>query len=106
MLTTTIEVIRAGLKSDPSITPTERARLLALIRNTKELTARPKLEGTERILRRTETARRLSRSVRMVDKLAADGVLRKRTLPGRQRACGFLESDVEALILGRPPEAR
>jgi predicted DNA-binding transcriptional regulator AlpA len=54
-----------------------------------------------RIIRRAETAHRLGCSVRLVDRLAADGILPKRHLPNRQRAAGFLESDVNALIAGR-----
>ena len=37
-------------------------------------------------------------SVRTVDKLAADGNLRRITLPGRTRAAGFLESDLVGLL--------
>lgn len=51
-------------------------------------------------MRRAEAAQRLSCSLRSLDRLAASGALRKRTLPGRERASGFLASDVEALILG------
>jgi hypothetical protein len=36
----------------------------------------------------------------MVDKLAAEGVLKKVTLPGRKRGAGFLEADIAALIEG------
>ena len=99
MLATTIEIIRSGLKADPSLTPAVRARLLALLRNGPEA---PKPETTTeraaRIIRRAEVARRLSCSLRTVDGLAASGVLKKRTFPGRVRASGFLESDIAALI--------
>ncbi len=102
MLATTIEIVRSGLKADPSLTPADRARLLALLRQGQDA---PKPETTgecvARIIRRAEAARRLSCSLRTVDKLGVTGVLPKRKLPGRVRAAGFLESDVAALIGGR-----
>lgn len=53
-----------------------------------------------RLLRPVEAARRLSRSVRYVHRLAKEGILPKVTLPGRTRAAGFRESDLAALIAG------
>jgi predicted DNA-binding transcriptional regulator AlpA len=101
MLATTIEIIRSGLKADPSLTPAVRARIVAMLRNGLE-TPKPETatERVARIIRRAEVAQRLSCSLRMVDGLAASGVLKKRKLPGRIRASGFLESDVTALIAG------
>lgn len=78
----------------------ERAELLATFAPTAP-TATPS-NTPPRILRRAEVAQRLARSKRAVDRLAADGVLRKVRLPGRARAAGFLESDVVALIGGGP----
>jgi len=99
MLPTTIQILKSGLQADPSITPSERARLLALLR--KGASA-PKTETTSdrvaRLIRRREAAARLGCSLRTIDKLGAQGVLRKRRLPGRLRSSGFLESDVTALI--------
>jgi predicted DNA-binding transcriptional regulator AlpA len=99
MMPTTVEIIRSGLKSDPSLTPAVRASLLALLRNGPE-TPKPETTGEHvaRIIRRAEVAQRLSCSLRTVDGLAASGVLKKRKLPGRVRASGFLESEVAALI--------
>lgn len=100
MLATTIEIIRSGLKADPSLNPADRSRILATIRNS---TSTPKTDiisvSHPRLVRRAEVARRLSCSLRTVDKLAASGVLRKRKLPGRVRAAGFLESDLNALLI-------
>jgi hypothetical protein len=42
-------------------------------------------------------------STRSLDNLAASGVLPKVRLPGRTRAAGFREADVNALINGRGP---
>jgi hypothetical protein len=53
----------------------------------------------QRCIRRNEAARLLAITLRTVDKLAASGILKKLKLPGRTRSCGFLESDVLALII-------
>lgn len=101
MLNTTLEIVRSGLKSDPTLTPQDRQRLLAALRETTALKPpEPTIAPESRLARRAEVARRLSCSVRLVDKLAASGVLVKRKLPGRVRASGFLSSDVDNLIAG------
>lgn len=97
MLQSTFDIVRAGLKSDPTISPTDRSSLLVLLRNG---TGPTKPTDVVRIIRRREAAQRLSCSLRTIDKLAATGVLRKRKLPGRVRASGFLESDLVALLVG------
>lgn len=99
-LQTTIDAAKAILRADPTVTPGDRARLLALLRdNGKPDTPEP--TATEpRIIRRLEAARRLGCSVRAVDRWSAAGILRKVTLPGRVRAAGFRESDIAALIAG------
>jgi hypothetical protein len=40
----------------------------------------------------------LGRSLRSIDQLAASGALKRRVLPGRTRAAGFLETDILALL--------
>jgi len=100
MLGTTIEIIRSGLKSDPTLTPHERARLLAALRQPAAQKSGRETSSDPRLVRRAEVARRLSRSLRFVDKLASAGILAKHKLPGRLRASGFLASDVDALIIG------
>jgi predicted DNA-binding transcriptional regulator AlpA len=102
MLATTLDIIRSGLKADPSLTPADRTRLLALLRQERN-TPKPEtaVERIARIIRRSEAARRLGCSLRLVDRLAKDGILPKRRLPNRQRAAGFLEADVDALIAGK-----
>ena len=100
MLDTTLEIVRSGLKADPTLTPQERTRLLASLRQPVAQKSIPATSAEPRLIRRTEVARKLSRSLRFVDKLAAAGILAKRKLPGRMRASGFLASDVDALIQG------
>ena len=96
MLQTTTDIFKAGLKADPTITPTERARLLAILRTgaTPAPSPVPASPPAPRLLRRKEVASRLSVCLRTVDTLP----IRKIILPGRTRAAGFLESEVNALI--------
>lgn len=98
MLDSTIELIRAGLKTDPTLSPTERARLLLILRNHGQQT-RPKVEScTVKIIRRKQAAERLNSSLRFVDLLAHQGILKKCVLPGRRRAVGILESSLSAVL--------
>ncbi len=97
MLNTTIDVFKAGLRADPTVTPAERSRLLSLLRNDPQ-PATPAAPEPPRLLRREQVAQRLACSVRMIDLLARQGVLVRVTLPGRVRSAGFRESDIVALI--------
>ena len=99
MLATTLEILRSGLKSDPSLTPADRTRLLALLRNGPPKAETPPF-STPKVLSRHATSATLNRSLRFVDRLAQEGILKKVRLPGRQRAIGFLEADVRAIIGG------
>jgi len=116
MLPTTLKLCRTAHEADPSETPSDRACLMAFIRlpaaerarmmgylrsRTNVTKPETQTERIERIIRRAEAARRLSCSLRLVDRLAKDGILPKRKFPGRVRASGFLESDLLALIAGK-----
>jgi hypothetical protein len=46
------------------------------------------------------TAALFGRSVRMIHKLAAEGLLVRVTLPGRKTACGYTRESVEKLLTG------
>ncbi len=96
MLPTTLDVFKATLKTDPTVSPNDRARLLTMVRTGAEASqpAAAPTQTVPRILRRGEVARRLSVSLRTVDKLP----IQKVKLPGRIRAAGFLESDINALL--------
>lgn len=100
MTNATIEIIRAGLKADSTVTPEQRTRLIALLRSPVVPTHTAPVSFTPKLIKRAEVAMRLSCSTRTIDKMSADGVLRKCRLPGRKRAAGFLEQDVNVLILG------
>jgi hypothetical protein len=99
MLPTTVDATRALLKADPSLTPGDRNRLLALLRNNGKTETEP-THTEPRIIRRAEAARRLGCSLRAVDNWTRTGILRKVKLPGRVRHCGFRETDIAALIAG------
>lgn len=102
MMTTTADAVKAVLKADPGLTPAERARILALIRNHGRDSETPRtVQSVEkRILVRAEVARRFGRTTRFVDYLAKAGALRRVKMPGRKRACGFLAEEVEKLMVG------
>jgi len=108
MLATTLDVIKAGLKSDPTVSPRDRNKILATLRSgpstaTINLTESHEAsqQRIQRIVRRAEAARMYGCSLRLMDRLAAQGVLEKVRLPGRQRGAGFRESDLLALIAGK-----
>ncbi|MCG2659471.1 MAG: hypothetical protein L6437_04395, partial [Kiritimatiellae bacterium] len=100
MLSTTLQAYGAILKADPSVSPPERNRLMSLARQGPEAKETPAIIPTvPRFIRRAEVAERMSVSLRTIDKYAVTGLLRKRVLPGRKRASGFLAADVEALMV-------
>ena len=100
MLNTTTDAIRSLLKADPSLSPQDRTRIVAVLKSGgKDSTGSPRVK-TPRLLRRDTVAERLGCTIRQVDNLAREGILRRVILPGRTRAAGFRESDVMALITG------
>ena len=107
MLTTTLDAVKAVLKADPVLTPADRVRIVASVRNHGKEAETPRAVAVaeKRILPRAEVARRFNRSLRFVDHLAKAGTLRRVTLPGRKRACGFLAEEVERVMIGEGLEA-
>jgi hypothetical protein len=95
-LQATLKLVRAAFETDPTISPAERAKIMQNIREAGRQPDQvcPPTDTAPRILRRAEVARRLSCSLRTVDKLP----LKKFRLPGRVRAAGFLEAEVNALL--------
>ena len=93
----TFEIIKAAVRGDTTLAPDERNRILSTIKGGEAVA----VKDSPRLVRRAEAAKRLSCSLRLIDKLASSGVLPKRTLPGRARGAGFLESDLLALVNGR-----
>ncbi len=102
MLPTTAEAVRALLKSDPTLTPTDRQRIVNTIREhgrtPEKESAAPAVAPSPRILRRAEAAERMGCSLRAIDHWTSIGFLHKVRLPGRVRSVGFRESDICELI--------
>ena len=82
--------LEAILKSDSTVTPEERKRLLA----TDDKQAAP----PDRVISRTEAAKRFGRCARSLDNWVTRGLLKKWHLPGVSRATGFRESEIVALL--------
>jgi hypothetical protein len=100
MLDSTIELIRAGLKTDPTLNLAERTRLILILRNHGKQTQQPPVRQdiVPKVIRRKQAAERLNSSLRFVDLLARQGVLKKCVLPGRKRAVGILESSLVSIL--------
>jgi hypothetical protein len=105
MLASTTQIIRSALQADPSLNPRDRAQVLASLREKSKNPKSDAVPAAPRLIRRAEAARRLGYSLRMVDRLSQEGVLQKRKLPNRKRASGFLESDINTLLVGTEKEA-
>jgi len=109
MLDSTIELIRAGLKTDPTLSLEERTRLLVIIRhhgNQAQSPPQPRQEVVPKVIRRKQAAERLNSSLRFIDLLARQGILKKCVLPGRKRAAGILESSLSAVLASSTNSSR
>lgn len=95
----TVEIVKSVLRTDPTVSPEERERLLALFRE-----GRPAITG-EKLLKRGQVAEMLSSSRRLVDKLAEEGLLHKVRYKGRVRAAGYRLSEVQAILADGLKEA-
>lgn len=82
--------IEAILKSDTTVTPEERKRLL--------MPANKGPAVPDRVISRAEAAKRFGRCPRSLDNWARRGLLKKWHLPGLSRATGFRESELAALL--------
>ena len=96
----TIEVIEAILNADQSMGTADRQRMLKMVVENGGNASDLLLQN--RLIRRSEVARLLSRSVSSVDRLVRLGVLEKVVFPGYERSAGFRMSDVVRLIGGNP----
>ena len=99
MLKVTSDVMMASLKADPTVDPADRIRIITAAQTAANPGVSPKEHGLC-VVRRGMVASMLSVSLRTVDKLHSQGILKKVRFPGRGRAAGFLLGDVEALIGG------
>lgn len=95
---TTIEAIKAVLKSDPSVSVSQREEILNYIRRGGPKHNTKQTNTSARIVRRNEAAKMLGCSLRMIDRLLQQGVLKKIILPQRKRGAGVLEGDLLELM--------
>jgi hypothetical protein len=97
MLNTTIDAIKAVLRMDPTVSAPERTKIIFRLK-ASDVPKKSETPAVARLLRRQVVAERLCCSLRTVDHLAVQGLLHRVTFPGRKRASGFREADVEALV--------
>lgn len=102
MLPSTIDLVRAALRADQTLSPGERQQLLMRLRAENR---QPPPKSEPRLVRRADAARRFSISPRSIDRWAKEGLIKKVTLPGRSRASGFNVADIEALIAPQEEKA-
>jgi len=97
MHATTKTAIAAIVAADDSLTGDERRAIVARLNESAD---KPRLP-VDRILSIPDTAGLFNRSSRTVKAWAQAGILQRVILPGRKRACGFRQSDIERLIAGK-----
>jgi hypothetical protein len=89
MRSETIALIQHALSDDPTLTRAERGEILQAVTGKTPF---------DRILHRKEVAQRLMVTSRTIGNWAAQGLLKRVSLPGRKKALGYRESDVSAFI--------
>jgi predicted DNA-binding transcriptional regulator AlpA len=100
-LPSTVRTFKALLETDPTIAPAHRTLYVRFFRDGYPPDPKgfePPPDVVPRVIRRKEAANRLACCVRVIDRLAQEGKLKRVRLPGRSRAAGFLESDINALL--------
>ena len=96
MLPTTVDVVRAALRADPTVSPADRGRLLAALRNGGNTSPAPAAPTGPRLIRRKEAAAMLACSLRTLDALAADGKLKIVLIHSLSRVCRFRRAEISA----------
>ena len=96
----TYEHIKLALRQDKFMPKSERNRLLQLLKGWGLDRPEAKEKPENRIVRRSEAAKRLGVSLRTVDSWAREGILHKVRLPNRQRCSGFSKAEIDKLASG------
>jgi hypothetical protein len=103
MQDSTLKILDATLKADPSVSPTERRRILRIVRHGENIDV-PFQNGNlhaPRIYNRAAAAVLLGdKTPRYVDQLCKRGLLKKFTPKGNQRAIGICGHSLHAFISG------
>src|SRR5262249_37458369 len=106
MLESTLEIIRASLQADASLTPKMRRDLLSLLRRGPETAGNGVSVNISKpaVVRPKAAAERLALTRRYVHELAAKGILEKVRIPGNKRATWISEASLNDLITGKAQE--
>ena len=103
MQESTIKILDVTLKSDATVAPAERIRILRIARCGENISA-PVQSGNIyalRIYSRTEAAKLLgNKTPRYIDKLAKLGLLKKFVPKGNRRAIGICAESIRIFIEG------
>jgi hypothetical protein len=100
MQDTTLKILDAALKSDSSVAPAQRNRILKLARNGE---VEPVQNGNShsRIYSRAEAAQLLgNKTTRFIDLLCRRGLLKKFTPKGNRRAIGICGDSLHSFVAG------
>jgi hypothetical protein len=102
MQNSTLKILDATLKSDGTVTPAERGKILKLARGEAPFAPVQNGSGHEpRIYSREEAAKMLgNKTPRFVDLLCRRGLLRKFIPKGNRRAIGVCGESLRAFIEG------
>ena len=102
MTDATIKIIEVTLKSDASVSPVQRSKILKFARNDANDAPVENRNAIEpRIYSRDEAAKLLGgKTTRFVDLLCRRGLLKKFTPPGNRRAIGISGESLRAFVLG------
>ncbi len=95
MLIATKEKLRSVLASDPTVNQNTLDDIISTAASASS-------DEGQRVISRAEARDRFfpGKSLRYLDKLGEEGLLRRVVLPGRQRSAGFTVADIRALITG------
>lgn len=105
MLARSLKLIEGILRTDETVPEDECARLMTLLKQPTEPASQSKPEPL-RIMKRKEVAALFGVKERTVDLWAAQGLLHKRTMPGRSRAIGFSSLEVHELLALHPSNSK
>lgn len=96
----TVEIVRAALKADSTVTAEQRQQLIALLRDGKQTQKEAKtgIPTKPLTVRRNEAARLLGIAPRTVDLWCAEGRLKKIVMKGRKRSCAITRASIDALV--------
>ena len=98
----TIKIIEVTLKSDASVSPIQRNKIMKLARNEVDDAPDDNRSSIEpRIYSRDEAAKLLGdKTTRFVDLLCRRGLLKKFTPPGNRRAIGISSESLRTFVAG------